>query len=121
MHVVLLCACVHTHLRDDLAEDGDDDRRQGETDEAGREIRHHDRQQGVHRHVAEEERAQQQVAVRPHRRDFLAGGVQGKKVNTLSALLLFFQESRGRIDRTSRRSAVFVRVMLPHGCRGGEA
>ena len=94
MHV-LVCACVHTHLRDDLAEDGDDDRRQGETDEAGREIRHHDRQQGVHRHVAEEEGAQQQVAVRPHRRDFLAGGVQEKKSTFSQHYCYFFKRAGG--------------------------
>ena len=59
------------HLRDDLAEDGDDGRGQKESHQARCELRHHDRQQSVHGNVAEEQRAQQQVTVCPHRLDSL--------------------------------------------------
>lgn len=65
-------AVSHPHLRNDLAEDGDDHSRQDETDQAGREICHDDRQQRVHRHVPEQQRAQQQIAVRPYRLYFLS-------------------------------------------------
>lgn len=64
-------AACGTHLRYDLAEYGDDHRRQGETHQARRELRHHDRQQGVDGYVAKQQRAQEEIAVCPHRLDFL--------------------------------------------------
>lgn len=67
------------YLWDDLAENGNDNRRKSKPDQPGRELRHDDRQQGVHSHVAQQQRAQQQVTISSHRLNFLRRHEQARK------------------------------------------
>lgn len=74
---VLIYTCRATayieaaYLRNNLAKNGDYHSGQSEPDKAGCELRHDNRQQGVHSHVAKKQRAQQEVAVRANWLNFL--------------------------------------------------
>jgi hypothetical protein len=58
-------------LRDDLAEDNNDDGGNEETKQAARHVGHQNRKHGIHRHVAQQQRAQQQISFASHGQDGL--------------------------------------------------